>query len=55
MTQCKEGAQRKGLTLYSNEELYKWFTHQVMKNLHVVFTMSPSPCPLQQMCPQLVW
>ncbi|KAL1461001.1 hypothetical protein WDU94_012934, partial [Cyamophila willieti] len=42
MTQCKEGAQREGLMLDSNEELYKWFTHQVMKNLHVVFTMNPS-------------
>ena len=29
MTQCKEGAQREGLMLDSNEELYKWFTHQV--------------------------
>ncbi|XP_026688130.1 dynein heavy chain, cytoplasmic-like, partial [Diaphorina citri] len=42
MTQCKEGAQREGLMLDSNEELYKWFTQQVMKNLHVVFTMNPS-------------
>jgi len=42
MTQCKEGAQREGLMLDSAEELYKWFTHQVMKNLHVVFTMNPS-------------
>ncbi|KAG1662035.1 Dynein heavy chain, cytoplasmic [Nymphon striatum] len=42
MTQCKEGSQREGLMLDSNEELYKWFTHQVMKNLHVVFTMNPS-------------
>ena len=42
MTQCKEGAQRQGLMLDSNEELYKWFTNQVMKNLHVVFTMNPS-------------
>ena len=42
MTQCKEGAQRQGLMLDTNEELYKWFTHQVMKNLHVVFTMNPS-------------
>ncbi|KAL1922601.1 uncharacterized protein VTP21DRAFT_10140 [Calcarisporiella thermophila] len=41
MTQCKEGAQRDGLMLDSHEELYKWFTHQVMKNLHVVFTMNP--------------
>lgn len=42
MTQCKEGAQREGLMLDSNEELYKWFTGQVMKNLHVVFTMNPN-------------
>ena len=42
MTQCKEGAQREGLMLDSPDELYKWFTQQVMKNLHVVFTMNPS-------------
>ena len=28
--------------LDSNEELYKWFTQQVMTNLHVVLTMNPS-------------
>lgn len=42
MTQCKEGAQRDGLMLNSPEELYKWFTNEVIKNLHVVFTMNPS-------------
>ncbi|CAH3116472.1 unnamed protein product [Pocillopora meandrina] len=42
MTQCKEGSQRDGLMLDSSEELYKWFTQQVMNNLHVVFTMNPS-------------
>ena len=42
MAQCKEGAQRQGLMLDTNDELYKWFTHPVMKNLHVVFTMHPS-------------
>ncbi|CAI8017799.1 Cytoplasmic dynein 1 heavy chain 1, partial [Geodia barretti] len=42
MTQCKEGSQREGLMLDSAEELYKWFTQQVMRNLHVVFTMNPS-------------
>ncbi len=42
MTQCKEGAQREGLMLDSSDELYKWFTNEVMKNLHVVFTMNPS-------------
>lgn len=28
--------------LDSSEELYKWFTQQVMTNLHVVLTMNPS-------------
>lgn len=41
MTACKEGAQRQGLHLDSQEELYKWFTGQIVKNLHVVFTMNP--------------
>jgi dynein heavy chain 1 len=41
MTACKEGAQREGLMLDSQEELYRWFTQQVAKNLHVVFTMNP--------------
>ncbi|TVY46530.1 Dynein heavy chain, cytoplasmic [Lachnellula occidentalis] len=41
MTGCKEGAQRQGLLLDSQEELYKWFTQQIVKNLHVVFTMNP--------------
>lgn len=42
MTQCKEGAQKEGLMLDTPEELYKWFTSQVIRNLHVVFTMNPS-------------
>ncbi|KAK3716178.1 dynein heavy chain [Vermiconidia calcicola] len=41
MTACKEGAQRQGLLLDSQEELYKWFTQQIVRNLHVVFTMNP--------------
>jgi hypothetical protein len=41
MTACKEGFQRDGLMLDSPEELYKWFTSQVAKNLHVVSTMNP--------------
>lgn len=41
MTACKEGAQRQGLILDSQDELYKWFTQQIVKNLHVVFTMNP--------------
>ncbi|KAJ1950138.1 dynein heavy chain, partial [Linderina macrospora] len=41
MTACREGAARDGLMLDSNEELYRWFTQQVGRNLHVVFTMNP--------------
>lgn len=41
MTSCKEGAQRQGVLLDSQEELYKWFTQQIVRNLHVVFTMNP--------------
>ena len=42
MTQCKEGSQKEGLMLDSTEELYHWFTDQIIRNLHVVFTMNPS-------------
>jgi len=42
MNLCKESTQKQGLKLDSNDELYKWFTSQVMKNLHIVFTMNPS-------------
>ena len=38
----KEGAQKEALMLDTHEELYKWFTSQVIRNLHVVFTMNPS-------------
>ncbi|KAE9389558.1 P-loop containing nucleoside triphosphate hydrolase protein [Gymnopus androsaceus JB14] len=41
MTACKEGSQRDGLMLDSPKELYRWFTQQVARNLHVVFTMNP--------------
>ena len=47
MTACKEGTQRDQLVLDGNEELYKWFSQQVMNNLHVVFTMNPSEAGLQ--------
>ena len=30
LTQCREGAQRQGFMLDSNDELYKWFTNQVL-------------------------
>ena len=42
MNQCKESAQRQGVITDSQDELYKWFTNEVMRNLHIVFTMNPS-------------
>lgn len=41
MTKIKEGASKHNIILDSEEELYKWFTSQIVKNLHVVFTMNP--------------
>ncbi|KAI9339082.1 dynein heavy chain [Obelidium mucronatum] len=41
MVACREGALREGVSIDSPDELYKWFTVQVMKNLHIVFTMNP--------------
>ncbi|CAJ0587116.1 unnamed protein product, partial [Mesorhabditis spiculigera] len=42
MSQIKESTAKQGLMLDTPDELYKWFTTQVMRNLHVVFTMNPS-------------
>lgn len=47
MTACREGSQRDGLILDSNDELYRWFTRQIASNLHVVFTMNPPAQGLQ--------
>jgi dynein heavy chain 1 len=41
LSACREGAQQQGLNLDSADELYTWFTEEVIKNLHVVFTMNP--------------
>lgn len=41
MTACREGSARDGLMLDTPEELHKWFTRQVARNLHVVFTLNP--------------
>ena len=41
MTQCKEGSQKDRLVLDSFQELYKWFTQEITRNFHVVFTMNP--------------
>lgn len=41
MTACKEGALRQGLNLDTQDELYRWFTSEIVRNLHVIFTMNP--------------
>ncbi|CAN6639183.1 dynein heavy chain, cytoplasmic [Trichomonascus vanleenenianus] len=41
MTACKDGALRQGINLDSEDELYKWFTKEIVRNLHVIFTMNP--------------
>ncbi|KAG7861843.1 hypothetical protein KL939_000864 [Ogataea angusta] len=40
MTLCSQKSQEQGLFLDSDAELYTWFTEQVAKNLHVVFTIT---------------
>lgn len=42
MHKCREAATRDGLMLGTDDELYRRFTDQVRRNLHVVFTMNPS-------------
>lgn len=48
MSQIKEGAHKLGVRLDRHDDLYKWFTMQVMRNLHVVFTMNPSSGGLRE-------
>ncbi|KAG7885719.1 hypothetical protein KL938_000751 [Ogataea parapolymorpha] len=40
MTLCSQKSQEQGLFLDSDAELYTWFTEQVAKNFHVVFTIT---------------
>ena len=42
MSACREAATHEGLIMDSSEELFKWFTMRVQRNLHVVFTMNPA-------------
>lgn len=39
---CREEAQKSGLILDTSDELFRWFTARVQRNLHVVFTMNPA-------------
>lgn len=38
----RQQAQYRGKCLQTDEEVYAWFTKQIRKNLHVVFTMNPA-------------
>jgi dynein heavy chain 1 len=38
---CKEGSQCDDLILDLHEDLRRWFTQQVSKNLHTVFATNP--------------
>ncbi len=49
LTACKEGAQRDGLMLDSSEELLKWFSTEISKNLHVVSVASRFKDRLQKL------
>lgn len=40
MSICLDQSQQQGLLLDTEEELYKWFTQQISKNLHVIFTIN---------------
>lgn len=42
MTACRETAAQEGSIIDTSEELFKWFTSRVQRNLHVVFTMNPA-------------
>lgn len=41
LLQCKEASAREGLDIGGPDELQKWFSERVMRNLHVVITMNP--------------
>lgn len=41
MTACREGTVKQSVNMDTDEELYRWFTTEVIRNLHVVFTMNP--------------
>lgn len=38
---AKESANRKGVMIDGEEAAFRWFTRQVQRNLHIVFTMNP--------------
>lgn len=42
MAGCRDAAAHEGLLIDTSEELFRWFTARVQRNLHVVFTMNPA-------------
>ncbi|KAL7667891.1 hypothetical protein ACOME3_008618 [Neoechinorhynchus agilis] len=40
INECKNVAQRQGSMIDSTDDVYKWFSSQVVRNLHVVLTMT---------------
>lgn len=41
ISNTKEAASALGFSFDSTEQVYEWFRLQIMKNLHIVFTMNP--------------
>lgn len=41
MSQIEDSARSQGLILENEESRYEWFIQQILRNLHVVFTMTP--------------
>ncbi|CAM9242548.1 unnamed protein product, partial [Chrysoparadoxa australica] len=50
MAACREAAQRDGAMTDSEEELFRRFTGEVQRNLHVVFTMNPASADFSNRC-----
>lgn len=50
MAGCRDAAQRGGVILDSEEELFRRFTKDVQRNLHVVFTMNPASSDFDNRC-----
>ena len=42
MTACRESCRRDGVLIDTEEEMFRRFTREVQRNLHVVFTMNPA-------------
>ena len=51
MSGCREAySQREGVMMDSEDELWRYFTRTVQRNLHVVFTMNPASSDFNSRC-----